>query len=112
MSPPPDNKIIVRRFHSLIFFKNRNLIRNAKSELNYQRIKKFNQVFHSILNCDQNKRKLFLLLSAGLLNFSAAARLSSIAQKEEKSHLNMKLFVGEKVVGVETIVWGGELVDF
>lgn len=46
------------------------LICNAKSELNYQRIKKFNQVSHSILNCDQNKRhrkkKFFLSLCRSL----------------------------------------------
>lgn len=53
------SKIIVLCFHSLVCLRaeNRNLIRNAKSELNYQRIKKFNQVSHSILNCDQNKGK-------------------------------------------------------
>lgn len=92
------------------FSRGKNLIRNAKSELNYQRIKKFNQ----LLNCDQNKRNFFVSLAAGLLSFffslsaAAAAVLHSITQKRGKSHLNMKLFGWEKVFGVEKLRRDGE----
>jgi hypothetical protein len=57
---------------------------NAKSELNYQRIKKFNQ----LLNCDQNKRKLLQILwpqdFSGFFFFFATAAPLSITKKEGK----------------------------
>lgn len=71
----PENKIIVLCFYPRVSERHKNLIRNAKSELNYQRIKKFNQVFE--LRSKQKETFLgcaALSLSAGLLKNSAAAR--------------------------------------